>query len=148
MIEDVEKDGFLITTDKAKIDVAAVHHFLSTMSYWSQNIPFDVVNKSIENSICFGVFDGSKQIGFARIITDSATFAYLCDVYILPEYRGNGLSKWLMEVIMNTEELKGLRRWLLATVSAHELYKKYGWYNVKNPERWMEINTPDIYKKL
>ncbi len=148
MIVDTKKEGFLISTDKAKIDVTAVHHFLSTLSYWSQNIPFDIVNKSIENSLCFGVFEENKQIGFARIITDYATFAYLCDVYILPEYRGKGLSKWLMEVIMNTAELKVLRSWLLATTSAHELYKKFGWDNVKNPERLMEIKTPNIYKNL
>ena len=140
------KDNFLISTDPAKIDLDAVHAYL-VRSYWAEGIPREVVERSIKGSLCFGVYDGTKQIGFARVITDRATYAYIGDVYILEEYRGKGLSKWLMSCIKAHPDLQGLRRWALATRDAHGLYKQFGFTEVKAPERWMEITNPGVYKK-
>src|SRR5580692_1265290 len=106
---EIRKDEFLISTDKSKLDIELIHHFLSTKSYWAQNIPFETVKTSIENSICFGMFFQNEQIGFARVVSDKATFAYLGDVFVLPEYRGKGLSKWLMQTIHDHPELQNLR---------------------------------------
>lgn len=135
-----------ISTDPARVDVPAVHRFLTT-SYWAAGIPEETVRLSVMNSLCFGVYQGDKQIGFARVITDRATFAYLADVYILEACRGRGLSKWLMECIMGHPDLQGLRRWMLATRDAHALYQQFGFTRVKAPERWMEVHSPDIYAK-
>jgi GNAT superfamily N-acetyltransferase len=140
------KGEFQISTDPARIDLRAVHEFL-TNSYWARGIPLETVQRSIENSLCFGIYHGDRQIGFARVITDRATFAYLADVFVLPDYRGRGLSKWLMECIIAHPDLQGLRRWMLATQDAHELYAQYGFSSLKAPERWMEIHRPDVYKK-
>jgi GNAT superfamily N-acetyltransferase len=140
------KGEFQISTDPARIDLRAVHEFL-TNSYWARGIPLETVQRSIENSLCFGIYHGDRQIGFARVITDRATFAYLADVFVLPDYRGHGLSKWLMECIIAHPDLQGLRRWMLATQDAHELYAQYGFSPLKAPERWMEIHRPDVYKK-
>ncbi len=139
-------DNFLISTNPSKIDVDAVHAYL-VRSYWAEGIPREVVERSIKWSLCFGVYDGAKQIGFARVITDRATYAYIGDVYILEEYRGKGLSKWLMLCIKGHPDLQGLRRWALATRDAHGLYKQFGFTELKAPERWMEITNPGIYKK-
>ena len=139
--------GFTISTDKARLDTDAIHQFLSTQAYWSLNIPKETVEKAIVNSLCFGVYDGSKQIGFARVISDFATIAYLGDVYILEEYRGNGLSKKLMETIMAHPELQGLRRWILLTGDAHGLYRQFGWTDIANPTYWMELHDKEIYHK-
>lgn len=141
----ITKNQFTLSTDTKKIDKKAVHHFLSTQAYWSLNIPFETVEKAIENSLCFGIYIDKEQIGFARVITDYATIAYLGDVYILDTYRGNGLSKWLMETIMNTTELQHLRRWILLTRDAHELYRKYGWTNLEDDSKWMELHTKNVY---
>jgi GNAT superfamily N-acetyltransferase len=138
------KGEFQISTDPARIDLRAVHEFL-TNSYWARGIPLETVQRSIENSLCFGIYHGDRQIGFARVITDRATFAYLADVFVLPDYRGRGLSKWLMECIIAHPDLQGLRRWMLATQDAHELYAQYGFSSLKAPERWMEIHRPDVY---
>ena len=143
----ITKDKYSITTDKTKLDIKAIHDFLSH-SYWAENIPVETVQRSIEGSLCFGVFDGEKQVGFARLITDKATFAYLADVFILEPYRGRGLCKWMMEVIMTYSELHGMRRILLATRDAHDLYKQYGFSVVTDTDRWMQIHNPEIYKKL
>lgn len=143
----ITKDNYSISTDKTKLDIKTIHEFLSH-SYWAENIPVDTVQRSIEGSLCFGVFDGEKQIGFARMITDKATFAYLADVFIIEAYRGRGLSKWLMEVIMTYSKLQGLRRLMLATRDAHDLYKQYGFSSLTNTDRWMQIHNPEIYKKL
>jgi GNAT superfamily N-acetyltransferase len=116
-------------------------------SYWAEGIPREVVERSIKWSLCFGVYDGMKHIGFARVITDRATYAYIGDVYLLEEYRGKGLSKWLMSCIKAHPDLQGLRRWALATRDAHGLYKQFGFTEVKAPERWMEITNPGVYKK-
>ncbi|MEW5675742.1 GNAT family N-acetyltransferase [Flavobacterium enshiense] len=134
-----------ISTDKSKIDAIAVHDFLSNHSYWCKDIPLTTVKTSIENSLCFGVYDNDKQIGFARVITDYATIAYLGDVYILSSYRGKGLSKKLMKTIMSHPDLQGLRRWILLTADAHELYKQFGWKEIQRPERYMELFNPEVY---
>lgn len=140
------KDDFLITTDKEKIDALYVHQFLSK-SYWAENIPIDIVERSIEGSLCFSVVYLNHQVGFARVITDEATFAYLADVFIDENFRGKGLSKWLMEVIIGYPTLQGLRRFMLATRDAHGLYKQFGFESMKNPDRWMEIHKPNVYKQ-
>lgn len=145
-IVEVSFGEFSITTDKQKMDVVAIHEFLSKYSGWSDNIPFDRVRISIENSLNFGLFHSGKQIGFARVITDYSTIAYLGDVYILEDYRGLGLSKKLMECIMGHPKLQGLRRWILLTSTAAWLYKKYGFARLAKPEMYMEIYDPGVYK--
>ncbi|WP_144528254.1 GNAT family N-acetyltransferase [Peribacillus simplex] len=137
--------GFAISTNKKYLDVDLIHNFLNQEAYWSKGIPKETVIKSIENTtLCFGVYkgelgnEGSEQVGFARVITDLATHAYLCDVFILPDYRKLGLSKWLMDVITNHSELEGVRRFMLATNDAHSLYKKYGFNQIDNPELFMQ----------
>lgn len=141
------KADFEVSTDPARIQAEMVHEFLAN-SYWAKGIPMTTLRRSIENSICFGLYFSSQQIGFARVISDCATFAYLADVFILPAYRGRGLSKWLMECILAHPDLQGLRRWILVTRDAHRLYVNYGFTTMKNPQRWMEIHDPDIYLKL
>ena len=141
----IYKENFSISTDKSKLDIAVIHDFLSR-SYWSENIPVETVQKSIEGSMCFGVYDNGRQIGFARMVTDNATFAYLADVFIIEEYRGRGLSKWLVDLILSHPDLQGLRRILLATRDAHKLYKQFGFTLLNNPDRYMQIHNPDIYK--
>lgn len=136
-----------ITTDKTKMDIALIHDFLSLHSHWSRGIPFETVKRSVEHSLNFGLFHHEKQIGFARIITDYATIAYLGDVFILPEYRGQGLSVWLIDTVMSYPELQGLRRWILLTSDAHGLYEKTGWKRVAKPELYMEWHDPEVYKK-
>ena len=120
-----------------------IHEFLSTSAYWALGRPRDVVERSIANSLAFGIYHGDRQAGFARVISDYATFAYLADVFVLPEFRGQGLSKWLMEIISQHPDLQGLRRWVLATKDAHELYRKFGFNEMMIPERWMERFTPN-----
>jgi GNAT superfamily N-acetyltransferase len=133
------------SSDKKHMDVDAIHSYL-LRSYWAENVPYDVVSKAIENSLCFGVFYKQSQIGFARLITDSATFAYLADVYILEEHRGKGLSKALMKTIIKHPQLQGLRRMVLATYDAHTLYEKFGFKQLTKPETFMELWKPEIYK--
>ena len=141
----IAKDEYLISTDKNKIDVGYVHSFL-TQSYWSPGVPVEVVKKAIEGSLCFAVYHKNKQVGFARVIGDKATFAYIADVFIDENYRGRGLSKWLMETIMKHPDLQGLRRILLTTKDAHGLYAQFGFVPINNPERFMIINKPEMYK--
>ncbi|HET6767357.1 MAG TPA: GNAT family N-acetyltransferase [Chitinophagaceae bacterium] len=141
----VAKNQFTITTEKEKFDVDFIHSFL-TRSYWAEGISKEVIERSIEGALSFGLFEDERQIGFARMITDKATFAYLADVFIIEEYRGCGLSKWLMEVIMSHPSLQGLRRIMLATKDAHGLYKKFGFTALNNVDRWMQIHDPNIYK--
>ena len=136
---------YSISTDKRLLDLSAIHSFLTT-SYWANGIPFETVKKSIEHSLNFGVYKAAKQVGFARVITDYATYAYIGDVYILEDYRGQGLSKWLMRVIADHPELQGLRRWTLLTRDAHGLYRQTGFTEPQNPERYMERTDPDVYK--
>ena len=140
------RGDYEISTDPARVDAGLVHEFL-TNSYWAKGIPLATVRRSIENSIPFGVYYGQQLVGFARIISDLATFAYLADVFILPSHRGRGLSRWLMECIVGRPDLQGLRRWMLGTQDAHGLYAKYGFTAVQSPEIWMEIHRPDVYAK-
>ena len=141
------KGDYEVSTDPARIDVLMVHEVL-TSSYWAKGIPLETVQQSIENSISFGVYHGQQLVGFARVISDRATFAYLADVFILPSHRGRGLSRWLMECIVSHPDLQGLRRWMLATQDAHGLYAKFGFTPLKSPESWMEIHRPDVYARI
>jgi GNAT superfamily N-acetyltransferase len=136
------KKGFSISTDKGLIDFETVYNYLSNDSYWAKGMPAEMLRKAIENSICFGVYQHNKQVGFARVVTDKATFAYLCDVFILADYRRLGLSKWLIQTIKQYSELQGLRRWALATADAHDLYTQFDFVPISRPDRWMEIYTP------
>lgn len=140
-----KRDNYLISTDSARLDVSAVHNYLSA-SYWAQGISREVVVRAIENSLCFGLYSGNEQIGFARVVTDKATFAYLCDVYILEAHRGKGLSKWLMHCVVEHPDLQGLRRFSLATRDAHGLYEKFGFMQLSKPESQMEILNQDVYR--
>jgi len=133
---------FIISTEKNKLDHDMLYSFLGQTSYWAKNIPEKTFKDSIENSLCFGVYKQSEQIGFARVITDKSTFAYLADVFILPDFRGRGLSKWLMHMVINHEDLQGLRRWMLVTNDAHSLYAQFGFTLLSNPEFFMEIVAP------
>ncbi len=145
---------FAVDTETSRIDVAAVHAFLA-QSYWAKGIPLAVMRRAIEGSLCFGLYATSpdaclvagEQIGFARLVTDRATFAYLADVYVLEAWRGRGLATWLMECIVSHPDVQGLRRWVLATRDAHALYAKFGFTPIANPERWMHRWDPDIYTR-
>ena len=136
--------AYEISTDPARLDVAAIHAFL-TQSYWSPGIPRATVARAIANSLCFGVFWQGQQVGFARVVTDRTTFAYLCDVYVLETHRGHGLAKQLMDRVMKHPDLQGLRRMMLATRDAHGLYAQYGFTALGAPDRIMEVLKPDIY---
>lgn len=134
-----------ISTDPQLLDLGLIHEFL-TNCYWAKGISRDLVARSIEHSLCFGVYDGSgAQVGFARVVSDFATVAYLGDVFILESRRGQGLGNWLMECIVQHPALQGLRRWILLTRDAHGLYSKFGFTPVKKPERYMELHNPDVY---
>jgi ribosomal protein S18 acetylase RimI-like enzyme len=139
-----ERQGFTVVTDPSKFDVTAIHAYL-TRSYWSEGIPRHTVEKALANSLCFGLLRGSKQIGLARVVTDLATYAYLCDVYVLEEFRGKGLGVWLMECVMSHPDLQRLRRFSLATRDAHGLYRKFGFAELKKPQSQMEITNAEIY---
>ncbi|NML20382.1 GNAT family N-acetyltransferase [Pseudoflavitalea sp. G-6-1-2] len=141
------KDDYTISTDKEKIDVDYVHSVLSG-TYWAEEIPRSFVERSIEGAMCFGVYHNERQVGFARMITDKATFGYLADVFIDETYRGRGLSKWLMEVIFNHPDLQNIRRFMLGTRDAHGLYRQFGFTELALPDRFMERAIPGIYKKM
>lgn len=138
-----------ISTDKSLLNIALIHDFL-THSYWAKGIPRETVESSIDGSLCFGVYlkqqDELQQVGFARMITDKTTFAYLADVFILPEYRGQGLSKALMQYILAYPQLQGLRRIILATADAHGLYRQFGFTALDKPERIMQLHRPNVYQ--
>jgi GNAT superfamily N-acetyltransferase len=144
---EIEENGFVFSDDKRLLDVTAIHDYLSNDSYWAKGIPLEVVKRSVENSLCFGIYKDTKQIGFARWITDKATFGYLADVYILEAHRGQGLSKKLMSLMLFHPDLQGLRRYMLGTLDAHGLYAQFGFKAIENPERLMGITVPDIYKQ-
>lgn len=141
-----QRDGYTISDDPGRLDPAAIHAYL-TRSYWSEGIPLATVRRALANSLCFGLFEGDAQVGFARLVTDRATFAYLCDVYVLEEHRGRGLSKWLMEVIVGYPDLQGLRRWSLVTRDAEGLYAQYGFTPLASPGSWMERWDPEVYRR-
>lgn len=141
------RDGFLVSTDSARLDVDVIHGFL-TNCYWAKGIPREIVARSIEHSLCFGIYDSQgAQVGFGRVISDFATVAYLGDVFVLESHRGRGLSKWMMECIMRYPALQGLRRWILLTRDAHALYEQFGFTPVKSPERYMELHNAGIYER-
>ncbi|SHL69848.1 Acetyltransferase (GNAT) domain-containing protein [Chitinophaga jiangningensis] len=147
MTTEIFEGPFSISTDNSKLDTALIQRFLSQDSYWAKDIPLEVVEKMIAGSLCYGVYKGDTQVGFARLITDKATFAYLADVFILPEYRGQGLSKFLMRVIMDYFESQQLRRILLGTKDAHGLYAQFGFKPLEDPSRFMGVAKPDLYTK-
>lgn len=145
-ITEVSFGDFLITTDRNKMDIIAIHDFLANHSGWSDGIPLDKVKVSIDNSLNFGLFHKGQQIGFARVISDFSTIAYLGDIYVLESYRGQGLSKKLMNSVMKHPSLQDLRRWILLTSTAEWLYEKYGFSKLPKPEIYMELFNPDVYK--
>jgi len=134
--------GYTISTDKSRLDFEPIYRYLNEESYWSKGISREILKRAIEHSMCFGIYHQDEQAGFARVITDQATYAYLCDVFILRAHRGAGLSQWLIHTIKVHPDLQGLRRWSLATADAHGLYSQFGFTVVGQPERWMEIFTP------
>ncbi len=138
------RDPYRISTDRRQVDLDVVHGFLTTF-YWSPGIPREVVRRALEHSLPFGLYRGPSQIGLARVVTDYATFAYLCDVFILPDARGQGLGKWLMAVVADHPALQGLRRWVLTTRDAHGLYRHSGFTDLAHPERFMERVVLDAY---
>lgn len=140
------KDEYTISTNKDILNIPYIHAFLTT-SYWAEGIPLDTVQRSIAGSLCFGVYKGEQQVGFARVISDEATYAYLADVFIDETERGKGLSKWLVEVILQYPTLQGIRRFELRTRDAHGLYAQFGFTPLTNPEIYMLIRFPDVYKK-
>ncbi|MDB5009897.1 MAG: family N-acetyltransferase [Mucilaginibacter sp.] len=135
------KKGYQISTTKSLLNFDVIYQYLNEDSYWAKGMPVEKLKMAIENSICFGIYHQNRQAGFARVVTDKATFAYICDVFVLPDFRGQGLSKWLIQTIVEYPELKGLRRWSLATADAHGLYSQFG-FKPNRPDRWMEIFTP------
>lgn len=141
-----KRGRFTISTDREKLDRGMIHEFLAG-SYWAKGIPREVVDHSIEGALCFGLFEYGRQVGFARVITDSATFAYLADVFVLESHRGQGLATWLMESILAHPSLQGLRRWMLVTRDAHPLYRRVGFRDLAHPERIMERTFPGIYER-
>ena len=163
MVRDItewRRGEFLVSTDRARLDVHVIHGFL-TNSYWAKGISRDLVTRSLEHSLCFGIYDesGSRvsgpanaarpeapQVGFCRVVTDLATVAYLGDVFVLETYRGRGLSKFLMECVMQHPALQGLRRWILLTRDAHGLYQQFGFMPLKSADRYMELHRPDVYE--
>ncbi len=136
---------FVLTSDPSRMDMAVVHGYLSR-AYWCEGLPRETLERAMRNSICFGIFERDKQIGFARVVSDRATFAYICDVFVLESHQGKGLGTWLMQCVVKHPELQGLRRWNLTTRDAHALYGKVGFTLLSKPERHMELFTPDMYK--
>jgi len=139
-----QRGEYIISTDNERLDLLVIHDFISNQSYWGQGRKIEIVRRSIDHSLNFGIYKDDQQIGFARVVTDYATFAWVADVFILEAHRGQGLSKWLMEVILDHPRLQGFRRWVLATKDAHELYRKFGFQDLKRPERWMERPDPKM----
>jgi GNAT superfamily N-acetyltransferase len=143
----IEGREYLVSTDPGRLDVTLIHDFLARQSYWARGIPCDVVERSLQHSLCFGIFHATEQIGLARVISDYATIAYLGDVFVLPGFRGLGLAKWLMECVVSHPRLQGLRRWILLTGDAHGLYEKFGFSRLARPESYMEKHDPDVYSQ-
>jgi GNAT superfamily N-acetyltransferase len=144
-VEQYDRIPYTVSTDPARLDVGAIHRYLST-SYWAEGIPVETVRRSLEGSLCFGLYAPEGQVGLVRVITDRATFAYLCDVYVLPDHRGQGLGHWLLACVMGSPQLQGLRRWMLVTRNAHRLYEPAGFGVAAHPEGIMEITRPGMYR--
>jgi GNAT superfamily N-acetyltransferase len=143
---EIAEDGFIFSDDVNKLDAMAIHDYLSNGSYWAAGIPLETVKRSIEHSLCFGIYKDTVQVGFARWITDRATFGYLADVYVLPEYQGKGLMRKLMSLMLFHKDLQGLRRYMLSTSDAHGLYEKFGFKAIDKPQNFMAVVNRDIYK--
>jgi GNAT superfamily N-acetyltransferase len=148
-----QRGEYTISTDNKRLDIRRIHDFVSNQSYWAKGRAIETVQRALDNSLNFGLYKDNQLIGFARVVTDYATFAWIADVFVLSEHRGQGLSKWMMEVILSHPELQGFRRWVLATRDAHGLYARFGFIPLHRPERWMErpdLNmqeSPDYWKK-
>jgi GNAT superfamily N-acetyltransferase len=139
-----QRADFIISTDNERLDIPLIHDFISNHSYWGQGRKIETVQRALHHSLNFGLYKNKQQIGFARVVTDFATFAWIADVFILAAHRGQGLSKWMMESILSHPELQQFRRWVLATKDAHDLYRKFGFHELKRPERWMERPDPQM----
>lgn len=146
MIQTWQRGGYTISTDPSQLDLAVIHQFLSR-SYWAEGLPFEVLERSIQHSLVFGLYQGNQQVGFARVITDYCTVAYLADVFVLEPFQGQGLGKWLIETIGSHPDLQGLRRWLLVTKDAHAFYRSLGFTELNNPDRFLEIWNPAPYRQ-
>lgn len=146
VIEEYQKGEFLLSSDPEKLDLDIIYEYLSKKSYWAQNIPLNLVKRSLNYSLCFGLYHRKKQIGLTRVITDRATFAYLGDIFIVDEYQGKGLGTWMIRCILKSPELQGLRRWQLSTRDAHKFYQQFGFHSLKNPEGAMTIRNHDNYE--
>jgi GNAT superfamily N-acetyltransferase len=144
-IVEYRRGEFSISTDRERLSLDVIHGFL-TSCYWAKGIPREVVARSIAHSLCFGIYEGCAQVGFARVVSDFATMAYLGDVFVLESHRGRGLSKWLLECLVEHPALQNLRRWILLTRDAHELYSQFGFAKLKAPERYMELHRADVYE--
>jgi GNAT superfamily N-acetyltransferase len=142
-----QHEQFTVSDERSRLDLAVIHGFLRR-SYWAPEVPLEIVRRSIENSLCFGAFAGEQQVGFARVITDCATFAYLADVFVLEDWRGRGLSKFLVRCVREHPRLQNLRRWMLATADAHGLYRQFGFHELREPQRMMEIVDRDVYRRM
>ncbi|HEY0429633.1 MAG TPA: GNAT family N-acetyltransferase [Pyrinomonadaceae bacterium] len=140
-----QNDEFTISTERNRLQIDVIQRYLAEESYWARERTREQTITAIKNSLPFGVYKGENQIGFARVVTDFATFAYLGDVFVLEDFRGKGLSKWLMETILSHPDLQNFRRWILATRDAHTLYEKFGFAALKHPTRWMEKAAPNAY---
>jgi GNAT superfamily N-acetyltransferase len=154
MAEEWHRGEYTISTEPSRLDYELIHRFISEESYWGRGRSLEVVRRSIENSLPFGIYRGAQMVGFARVVTDYATFAWVADVFVVAEHRGRGLSKWLMEVMLTRPELQGFRRWLLATKDAHGLYRQFGFDELRRPDRFMErpdpkmAESPDYWENL
>lgn len=146
-IIEARQDDYQMSTDPAKLDVEAIHAFL-TIAHWSPGIPLSMVKTALANSLCFGVYHRGKQVGLSRVVTDYATYAYLCDVYVLEGHRGKGLGHWMVECVMTHPELQNLRRFTLATRDAHGIYAAFGFTGLQTPERMMERHDPGVYQRI
>ncbi|HKC63983.1 MAG TPA: GNAT family N-acetyltransferase [Pyrinomonadaceae bacterium] len=147
MSNEWKRGDYTISTDKERLDLSVIHDYLSNHSYWATGRSLETIRRSIEHSFSFGVYKGEEQIGFARVVTDYATFAWIADVFILDQFRGQGLGTWLMEVVIKHPELQGFRRWTLSTKDAHALYRKFGFTELMRPERWMERHDPKTQER-
>jgi GNAT superfamily N-acetyltransferase len=147
MTNEWQRDKYIISTNNDRLNVALIHGYLSNNTYWATGRSLETIQRSIEHSLNFGIYKGDQQVGFARVVTDFATFAWLADVFVLETFRGRGLAKWLMEVIISHPDLQGFRRWVLATKDAHELYRPLGFRDLLRPERWMERVDPNMQER-
>jgi GNAT superfamily N-acetyltransferase len=142
---EANRDQFVISTDPARLDVNVIHSFLAERSYWSKGVPLALLERALRHSLCFGVYEDERQVGFARVITDRALSAFLCDVFILESHRGRGLGKWLVSCVMAHPDLQSLRSFTLATEDAHGLYRQFGFKELAEPDKFMQIRRPHAY---